>query len=283
MTSTPRSSQRRFDFELEIQAAPDAVWDAISTGAGLRRWFPPEAEVTPGKGGSVRWRWGEFHDWPQTIEVWEPGKRLLTRYDSSVPDGKGGKHQLGIDWTLEARGGSTRLRLVQSGFGPEASFDQEYDGISRGWPVELGSLRLSLERHAGQERELAWVSYPVASSAAEAWRRVTGPEGLGCGPEAEGWKPGAPMDFRTSDGDRFVGEVLLTNPSELTARVSNLGDAFLRISVEEHGGGTHVWLWLATYGRAADETRALQGRWEAMMQRMFQGSARGARAQGISS
>ena len=46
------------DLSIEIDASPEAVWRAISDGEELGRWFPLEAEVVPGVGGTVTVAWG---------------------------------------------------------------------------------------------------------------------------------------------------------------------------------------------------------------------------------
>ena len=77
--STPSENGRQFEMEIAVDAAEDAVWKAISSEVELRRWFPPEAKVEPGVGGEICWTWDEIA-WRQTIEAWEPGKLLRTRY-----------------------------------------------------------------------------------------------------------------------------------------------------------------------------------------------------------
>ena len=57
-----------------------------------------------------------------------------------------------MEFTLETHQGKTRLRLVHSGFGEGAAWDNELEGITEGWQAELRSLRHYLERHRGQDR-----------------------------------------------------------------------------------------------------------------------------------
>ena len=260
---------RQFETQLEIAAPRDAVWDALTRDAELRRWFAPRASVDPRVGGEVVWEWAGHHRWPQRIEVLEPGARLRTRYDSQVDGAGGGKQPLWIDFLLEGRGGATTLRVVQSGFGPEADFDQEYDGISRGWPVELRSLRLYLEQHRGRDRRLAWSSRDLTLDPAVAWARLTGPEGLRCGAAVEALREGEPFSFETADGDRFEGTALRCDRHEFSGDARSHGGAFLRLSVERWGGMAHVWCWLGAYECGPDETAALQQRWDAMLDRLF--------------
>lgn len=268
MTDPDRGS-REFEIELDIAASRDAVWDAISKDTELMRWFAPVASADAKVGGEIVWEWGRHHRWPQRIEILEPGARLRTRYDSRVDDGEGGKKPLFVDFFLEGEGGVTTLRLVQSGFGPEADFDEEYDGISRGWPVELRSLRLYLESHAGKDRRLAWSTLELAIDPDEAWRRLAGPDGFGCGPAAASLREGEAFEFTTADGDTFSGTALACQAREFTGDARSHGGAFLRISVEVWGGLTHLWCWLGAYDRAAGDVAALAGRWDTMLARLF--------------
>lgn len=263
------ASSREFTTEIQIQAPPSAVWDAIASGEELVRWFAPEARVEPGVGGEVVWSWAPHHVWPQRILVWEPGRRLRTSYDSGVTGEDGARRPLFIDFRLEGHGGTTTLRLVQSGFGPEAAFDQEYEGISRGWPVELRSLRLYLERHRGVPRRVAWSTADTELAPAAAWERLSGPQGLGCGTQAQSLAEGAELRFTTADGDELAGRVLQCHPGELTAEIESLGGAWLRASVDRWGDVTRAWLWLATYGRPEAEVQGFQQRFDALLERLF--------------
>lgn len=264
------NSARQFEMELEINAAREHVWTALTDGDEIKRWFAQDAAVSPGVGGSVRWQWGDTYTWTQTIEVWEPGQRLQTRYDSQVDDSAGGKRRLIMDFELRGEGGSTTLRLVHSGFDSDSGFDQEYDGISRGWPIELRSLKLYLETHRGKDRRLAWCTATIDCSNTDAWERLTGPDGFDCGSEVDQLEIGAPFSFRTADGDEFHGHALQCLENEFTGQVDNLGGAFLRFTVDDCGGTPQVWCWLAGYSDEAGDTAALQTRWGAMLDRMFE-------------
>ena len=267
-------SPRSFEMEIDLQATPEVVWQALTDPAQLVRWFPVQARVRPGEGGEVVWSWGEVHEWPQTIEVWEPGRRLRTRYESGV-EGKAGKVPLFCDFEIEGRGGSTRLRFVHSGFGPESDFDGEFDGISRGWPVELRSLRHYLELHRGQERQLAWAVRDTDLSLDEAWKRLTGPEGLDCGAaiaeldEGQSFRIPLPADL---GGDVLTGRALKCQTREFSGVAESHGDAFVRISAENCGDKNGAWLWLALYGAGAAERDRYQVGFEALLQRIFAGT-----------
>lgn len=268
------AGDRKFEMQLPIDADRDAVWQALTEAKELERWFPPRASVDARVGGEVVWQWGEEHRWPQTIEVFEPGQHLRTRYDSAVDDGRGGRKPLFVDFHLEGDGGTTTLRLVHSGFGPEAAFDDEYDGISGGWPVELRSLKLYLERHRGQDRQLAWAVRQTSAPAAAVFAELCGSGGLQLRP-AGGWRPGDRFHVGVPGAGGIDGTVLFSpGPRELSGIAENLGDGWLRISCERWGGATNVWLWLALYGEAAGAVE----RWRAAFERLLDRTLPAARA-----
>lgn len=259
-------SSRQFDIEIEIAAPRDAVFKALTDSAELTRWFAPQAKIDAKVGGEIIWSWGDLYTWPQRIEILEPGARLRTRYQSSVADAVGTelKAPLFVDFFLEGEGGMTTLRLCHSGFGADASFDEEYDGISKGWPVELRSLRLYLEKHLGENRRIAWSTLSTPLSRQQTWEMLTGKDGFACGAEIQDLQEGA--SFRIAD---IEGEALRCNPFEFTAVASSHNDGFLRISLEQRQGETLVWIWLATYGEPAARVDALQKTWDTMLQRLF--------------
>jgi len=59
----PTQPTRAFQMSLEIDASPEDVWRALTEAGELVRWFPVEARVTPGAGGTMAWSWGEGWDW----------------------------------------------------------------------------------------------------------------------------------------------------------------------------------------------------------------------------
>ena len=40
--------------EIEVDATPEEVWEAIATGPGIDSWFMGRNEVEPGEGGKAR-------------------------------------------------------------------------------------------------------------------------------------------------------------------------------------------------------------------------------------
>lgn len=277
-TESQDRADKRPDYvhELEIAAAPQAVWRALSEARELERWFPPQAQCDERVGGALVWDWTGMHRWKHVIEVFEPGRCLRTRYDSPVPDERGGRLPLYVEFQLEGRGGSTRLRLVHSGFGADARFDHEYDGIRGGWPVELGSLKLYLERHAGKQRRAAWSVAAVPQPVETTWRALWGPSGLGA-PDVPDLGPGHALRFELAGAGEFRGQVLTHGmPYVLSARADNLDGAFFHISMEGARAPTRVWAWFATWGRDEHEIAHWQRGLDALLVRQAGELQRGA-------
>lgn len=134
----------KFDLDIELEATPDQVWDAIATGPGIDSWFMGRTEVEPGVNGRTRWTMGDVTG-QSTVTAWEPGKHFAFRGDEN-PDGT----FMAFEYLIEGRdGGTTSLRLVHSGFLGE-DWEAEYDALSKGNPMYLHKLATYLKYFAGK-------------------------------------------------------------------------------------------------------------------------------------
>jgi uncharacterized protein YndB with AHSA1/START domain len=255
---------RALSSEITLDASPEAVWKAITDPEELVRWFPFEAEAVPGPGGHLTYHWGTLR-FVNRIEVWEPGRRLRMTWGEA-----GGPSRLAVDWYLEGRAGGTTLRLVHSGFAHDAPWDGEYDGIRRGWMFELASLRLYLHEHSGRDRRVFWIQRPFSGPAAEAWARLTGPDGI--------VTDGAPGDLGAGDRyaltlcgrDRLEGRVLVNAPPfEFGGTVASHGNGLMRFGHEDCGQGPVAHLWLSTWRSSQADIDSIEMRWRTEMTRLF--------------
>ena len=160
---------RSVEATIEIEASPEAVWRALSDARELERWFPLEARVEPGEGGSVFMSWKNEYAGESRITVWEPGRHLQITWGFS--DEEKEITQL-TDFHLEGGKGRTILRVVTSGFPEDPSWDAWYEGTRQGWAYELASLKRYLEKHPGQDREVVYLRRRVKLPAEEAWERL---------------------------------------------------------------------------------------------------------------
>jgi uncharacterized protein YndB with AHSA1/START domain len=149
VTNDSKFTDRGIDLTIDIDATLEEVWQALTTGEGIARWFGPYAAVTPGEGGSVSVGWSPHEMWETPITVWEPQRRMQTA--SEMPSKAGGMVRLAVDYYLEVQGGRVRVRLVHSGF-DDSSWDDYIDGLDAGWSFFLFNLKHALERHRGVDR-----------------------------------------------------------------------------------------------------------------------------------
>ena len=268
MKNTTTEKLRSFETELEIDASPDEVWRALTEAEQLMRWFPQRAEVTPGRGGSMKWSWGDGWDWETSIEAWEPGRLLRLVQDYAPSDGAE-RAVVAMEFTLESRAGKTRLRLVHSGFGHGAAWDNEIDSISEGWPSELRSLRFYLERHQGRDRHLARVSRSVSGSPLAVWQKLTGPGGFQLNPVEP--VAGGRFEVTTPNGDRLHGTAVVVLPQRsLSGIVKEMGNALFRLSTwKDTQGRTQVWVWVASYGKSDAPLKAFTESTRRALEQLF--------------
>jgi uncharacterized protein YndB with AHSA1/START domain len=251
MTAESGQPVRAVDLSVEVKAPASAVWQAITNAEELMRWFPPVARVEPGAGGSIFLSWGDGMEGQGTIEVWEPNRALRVKEPSGMA----------VDYWIEVRGTATVLRVVHSGFGADASFDDQYEGTLEGWRYFLFNLKHYLERHWGQPRHLISVRRPMSISREDAWSRLMSEDGLAVSP----WPvaSGARCSIRLGQ-QRYTGQVAtIRGARSLTITIEELNDATLFVELESGGANWHCGLWLSVYG-ARPDVDSLRGALEAV-------------------
>lgn len=266
-------SERSFETSIELDAPVEVVWKAISDGTELARWFPPEAKVTPGMGGSVWLSWGSMAEFPSRIEIWEPPNRMRTAHEAERPwtggatEGKG-PWVIAVDYYVEARaGGGTTLRLVHSGFGRGPGWDDEYDSVANGWKYELRSLRHYLSRHRGTDREAFYLPQKTDLTPAQAWEAMLGPTGVIRHPDPSRLKEGVRYRVETPWGEAFEGKVLVFTPGRaLAGTVAALDDALFRIEIERWEGSATPFAWLSVWGPKRTLVKEYRRRFEQAME-----------------
>jgi uncharacterized protein YndB with AHSA1/START domain len=138
---------------IDIKATPEEVFRAITDPEQIAKWFAPYARVDPRVGGEYVISWAPEMQPGGVISVWEPPKHFANYRERSVafngqgkPVDTGVAQKIAVDYYIEAIGdGMTRLRLVQSGFGPGAAWDDEYEATKTGWAEILKKLKEILE------------------------------------------------------------------------------------------------------------------------------------------
>jgi len=238
---------------LEIQAPPEAVWEALTDADELVRWFPLEARVDPGEGGTLYLGWDEPWHFDTRIEVWQPGRRLRLverRDDPGVT--------LAMDFHLEGRSGGTVLRLVHSGFAADADWDAEYRGVENGWTFELRSLRHYLERHPGRRRHIAFLQFESTRPTHELVPRLLGPEAFRAEGSIAGRSEGDRYEMRTVLGEDLGGTVLVNRPDHFAGVVHALDDGIFRCEMFQ----SYLTVTLAVWGDDVEVVESFRDHWQ---------------------
>lgn len=263
--STHTDPPPTFTFELPINAKPAQVWNAISDGDALQRWFPIAARIKPGVGGSIFLSWGPTCEGEAPITIWEPGKCLGWK------EQHGGGVEISAMFQIEpASGGDAAIiRVTQSGFGRGAQWNDMYDSISSGWKFEFRSLRHYLQHHAGRDRACVWLPVPgKGRSQQEAWERLTGPGALCRSGSIGGHIEGHSYSLIGPDGHTYSGTVERAVPNRVFAgTVRELDNALMRIELEPRGTtesgacAASPTFWLSKWGGTSDEVAAVGNIW----------------------
>lgn len=239
---------RTIEQEIAIAAPPDVVWRALTDAEELKRWFAVDARVDPGAGGKVWISWGPGSEAAEGIDIWEPNRHLRISMQS-----EGMPVPFATDYYLEGRGGTTVLRLVVSGFGASADWDDMYFGMEAGWRYFLFHLRHYLERHRGVPRGLAFERRQMSADRVK--MRDALARQLGGSADAD-LLPGDRI--RVNLGESVTGEVVLAPAGALVARLPDLNDAVLFFELEPGGPQYHLGAWLSTYGLPPSRVEALR-------------------------
>jgi uncharacterized protein YndB with AHSA1/START domain len=264
------TKSRQHETVIEIAAPAEEVWKALAEAEGIQKWFAPEARVESGVGGSIWLSWGPGMEGSARIEIWDPGRRLQTVDERDKPYGcsgpatdavRGEMRRIAVDYILEAKGGTTVLRLVHSGFGLTADWDGEYDSTRRGWPVFLRILKHCLERHRGEACRQIYIFASTSMPIPEAWARLL---------EAAG-SPQVGGRYRLrNNGDELTGVVETMGEVSFNGSVDNLNDCLMWALCDPGpGGGSMLSLNLALFGVREEGAAALQGRWTAYLERLY--------------
>jgi uncharacterized protein YndB with AHSA1/START domain len=131
----------RIERSVELAQPPSTVWAALTTAEGLSAWFGDKATIDLRLGGAAEMTFRSGLTVDMRVErVEEPTVFGFTWRVPDLPEGD--PRRTYVEFTLEAAGDGTRLRVVETGFAqlPDDSRRQTYDSHAQGWAAELGEL-----------------------------------------------------------------------------------------------------------------------------------------------
>lgn len=243
---------RTITLSVDIAVAPETVWRALADGDRLANWFSPIASVDPGEGGTVTVAWAEGAEWTSVISVWRPARHLQLVDEPPEEAAAEGAVPMVLDYHLEARGGGTRVHLVNSGLSAGKDWDDTFYMMTNGWRFFLWNLKHYLERHASTRRIMISERPWVTGTREEVWNTIFGAEGLGRVPPA----PGEPFSLRLDGGTALAGTtVLCDRPWAFAGVVTSLNDGILHVELEGTGERWKMGVWLSAYGVEEERCR----------------------------
>ncbi len=135
--------------ELHVDAAPEVVYEVITTPEHLREWWPDEAELDPTPGAVGHLVFGDraagtAHVPTITVVEAEPPHRFSFRWVQ--PDGEAAVpgNSLLVTFDLVADGAGTRVRMTEAGFRDRgwevAVLEEHYRDHVSGWDHFLPQL-----------------------------------------------------------------------------------------------------------------------------------------------
>ena len=257
------SDDRRMELEIEVPGTPEEVWEAIATGPGISSWLHP-TEVEEREGGELFFDMGGDMQFTGRVAAWDPPHRFVEETEWRAAEGEP-PALLATEWLVEARdGGTCVVRMVTSGFGTGAAWDEEIEGFTGAMRAALDVLRAYLTHFP--RRHGTWMrAFGQGEGSLDAvWSELTAALGV------DGAAAGEPVT---------VGEEpSLTGVVEREARGPHLRDLLIRL--EDPGPGLaqlgvfserrYVAVQACLYGdEGAAVARREQPAWEAWMAERF--------------
>jgi len=169
------SGRRSVEVEAEVPGTPEEVWQAIATGPGISAWFVP-TKLEEREGGAVVLDFGPGMESQAVITTWDPPRRFVAESKEQMGPGS---PTVADEWTVEAKsGGTCRVRVVHSWFASTDDWDDQFEGVEKGWPAFFRILNVYLAHFRGQPSEIIPLMAMSSESKSVAWDRLLASLGL---------------------------------------------------------------------------------------------------------
>ena len=137
---------QRIEREILIDAPVEVVWAVVTDPEHISGWFSDAVELDLRPGGAAAFRWSDYGPVNGRVEGVLPPRFFSFRWVVSREPGAevADDNSTLVEFSLSEEGGSTRLKVVESGFRDLAGTDDErqghVDSHNRGWDLELAEL-----------------------------------------------------------------------------------------------------------------------------------------------
>ena len=265
----PPRPPRMLEFTIDLPTDPDTVWRLLTDPAGLAEWFAPQVEGSGEPGDTLTFSWGPEMRWSTKVTSAERGRVVrwqddFDAYQQLSPTAA----PVVIEWQLAPGPGGTRLRLVHSGFGGGADWDDMYDGTKAGWTFFVWHLLETVRHHLGARRTVLFERRASDLRREALGARLFGPEGLALTPRGAASDSTAQLSLA---GTRRRFEVQYSRlPTNLFGKFPDLGGAVLLVEMEPgRTGPVQTGLWLSTWGLDSTTQQSLRAGLRAMADAVF--------------
>lgn len=130
---------RSIEREIRIEAAPEVVYEVVSSPEHLREWWPDEADykAVPGSAGTIGFRQddGTMTVGFTVLEA-EPPRRFAFRWDYDGETATA-RNSVLVTFDLIPDAGGTLLRFAETGFDEAGKSDELFADHTSGWDYFL--------------------------------------------------------------------------------------------------------------------------------------------------
>lgn len=164
------NGRRSVSAEVEVDAAPEAAWAAVSTGPGISSWFvPTDVETRVGGKAVSHFSPDGSMDSVATIAAWDPPRSFVAQTEEA-------QGTIDTEWRVEPLpDGRSRVSVTHRWTAPDDSADAQFEAYAQGWAAFLRVLEQYLAHYAGLPCA-AFQAMGVAGEPVEhAWALFAGP------------------------------------------------------------------------------------------------------------
>jgi uncharacterized protein YndB with AHSA1/START domain len=134
------SETTELTFSQEIEAAPTAVYYALTNGAAMREWLCTNSQVSTGVGGRLYLYWQQGYYAAGEFQKLEQDKAVVYTWQ-----GKNEPTVSSVTFTLEPKADDTKVKLVHSDVPAGEDTADIRQSLKEGWEAGLANLKAVLE------------------------------------------------------------------------------------------------------------------------------------------
>jgi uncharacterized protein YndB with AHSA1/START domain len=206
--------------EIETSATPQQAWEAWADPEKIAQWFTDRASGEAKPGGTMTWFFDKFgYALPYTVVDAEPGKLFVLKWQP--PQGNAGI----LEVRIGRQGGTTLVKLINSGFREDAAWNDEYEGVASGWKMALAILKHYLENYFARSKTMILVLRPASFNYGQLREYFLNESKLACWLTTSGSiaKVGDSCELKLRNDGTLHGQVLAVTQREVTVSWKEIG------------------------------------------------------------